>query len=145
MDSQGTTHIEPGESHPDYNSLPATSGWHYAGSSIPYAGGTISSPAPWGIYNDEIPDEVLNHNLEHGGIRIHYNCPDGCSELVSQLVDSARLGRKVVLSPYTNMEATIALAAWNYIDTFEEYDAERIREFIAAHESSANAPEWNAP
>ena len=38
-----------------------------------------------------------------------------------------------------------ALVAWNYIDTFEEYDAERIREFIAAHESSANAPEWNAP
>jgi hypothetical protein len=136
FDNQGQVHIEPGSEHPAYNSVPATSGWHYA---------QPSAPAPWGIYNEELTDEVLVHNLEHGGIRIHYNCPEGCSELVSQLVDSARLGRKVVLSPYTQMEGRIALVAWNYIDTFEEYDAERIREFIAAHESSANAPEWNAP
>jgi hypothetical protein len=147
MTSQGTTHIEPGESHPDYNSLPATSGWHYSsqhGVSLG-TGSSFPAPVPWGIYNEEIPDEILIHNLEHGGVRIHYNCPGGCPELVSQLVDGARLGRKVVLSPYSNMEATIALAAWNYIDTFEEYDEERIREFIAAHESSANAPEWNVP
>ncbi len=145
MASQGTTHIDHNESHPPYNSQPATSGWHYEGSGIPYAGGTIDSPAPWGIYNDEIPDEVLIHNLEHGGVRIHYNCPEGCSELISQLADSARLGRKIVLSPYTNMESRIVLAAWNYIEAFDEYDEGRIREFIAAHESSANAPEWNVP
>ena len=145
--SQGTSHINPDESHPEYNSQPATSGWHYSSQhGISFGtGGSLPAPVPWGIYNEEIPDEILVHNLEHGGIRIHYNCPEGCSELVSQLVESARLGRKVVLSPYTNMEATIALAAWNYLDTFEEYDEGRIREFIAAHESSANAPEWNAP
>ena len=134
--NQGQTHIEPGGGHPDYNSVPASSGWHY---------GHPAGPTAWGIYNEELADEVLIHNLEHGGIRIHYNCPEGCSELVSQLVDSARLGRKVVLSPYTDMESRIALAAWNYVDIFEEYDAGRIREFIAAHESSGNAPEWNAP
>jgi hypothetical protein len=145
MASQGTTHIGINESHPPDNSQPATSGWHYEGSGISYAGGTISSPAPWAIYNDEIPDEVLIHNLEHGGVRIHYNCPEGCSELISQLADSARLGSKIILSPYTNMESRIALAAWNYIDAFDEYDEGRIREFIAAHESSANAPEWNVP
>ncbi len=145
--NQGQTHINPGDGHPEYNSVPASSGWHYSsqqGISLG-TGSSLPAPAPWGIYNEEIPDEILVHNLEHGGIRIHYNCPEGCSELVSQLVDSARLGRKVVLSPYTQMESRIALAAWNYTDTFEEYDANRIREFIAAHESSANAPEWNAP
>jgi hypothetical protein len=134
--NQGQTHIGQSDGHPEYNSVPASSGWHYA---------HAAAPVDWGIYNEVLADEVLVHNLEHGGIRIHYNCPDGCSELVSQLVDSARLGRKVVLSPYTNMEATIALVAWNYVDTFEDYDAERIREFIAAHESSSNAPEWSAP
>lgn len=146
ISDQGRTHVDFGQGHAEYNSQPATSGWHYSGTGIPLAGGgALSAPAPWGVYDQEIPDEILVHNLEHGGIRIHYNCPEGCSDLVRQLVDSARLGRKVVLSPYSNMESTIALAAWNYIDTFEEYDEARIREFIAAHESSANAPEWNAP
>lgn len=144
---QGRDHISPGDGHPEYNTQPATSGWHYSTSHgvALGSGGALPAPAPWGIYDEEIQDEILVHNLEHGGIGIHYNCPEGCSELVKQLVDSSRLGRKVILSPYSGMESRIALTAWNYLDTFEEYDEPRIREFIAAHESSANAPEWFTP
>ena len=143
---QGRAHISPADTHAEYNSHPATSGWHYSGSGIPLASGnSLPAPAPWGIYDEEMQDEILLHNLEHGGVRIHYNCPEGCPELVKQLADSARLGRKVILSPYSNMDTLIALAAWNYLDAFDEYDEQRIREFIAAHESSTNAPEGTAP
>ncbi len=144
---QGRDHISPGDSHPPYNSQPATSGWHYSTSHgvALGSGAALPAPAPWGIYDEEIQDEILIHNLEHGGIGIHYNCPEGCSELVKSLVESARLGRKVILSPYSGMSSSIALTAWNYLDTFDEYDEQRIREFIAAHESSANAPEWFTP
>ena len=54
-------HVEPGQEHLPYNSVPATSGWHY-----PFW-------ASWGVHGNVIPDEVLVHNLEHGGVGVHYN------------------------------------------------------------------------
>jgi hypothetical protein len=155
-------HVSPEETHPAYNSKPATSGWHY------------DIPARWGIHDEVLPDETLVHNLEHGGIRIHYNCPDGCSELVAQLAgfatktegywvdeymdelaeagETARLNRarnidgnyKVVLSPYPDMDTRIALTAWTYQDAFNEFDADRIIDFIVAHMSAGAAPEGTA-
>ena len=52
---------------------------------------------------------------------------------------------KIIMAPYPGMESRIALTAWNYLDTFEEFDEERIVAFIEAHESSPNAPEFNVP
>ena len=152
-------HVSPDATHPAYNSKPATSGWHY------------DFPVRWGIHDEVLPDETLVHNLEHGGIGIHYNCPEGCSELLAQLADFAvgsggdwlgqyidelseagetgRLNRalniegnyKVVLSPYPDMDTTIALTSWTYLDTFDEFDADRIIDFILAHMSAPAAPE----
>lgn len=133
--NQGQQHIARGDEHPPYNSVPATSGWHYA---------DFNAPAPWGVHAEFIKDEVLVHNLEHGGVGIHYNCADGCLELVSRLEDIANKGTKVILSPYPNMSTTIALTAWNYQDTLTEFDEERITEFVRAHVNSHNAPEWQA-
>ena len=131
-----TNHIVPDEPHPPYNSKPASSGWHY--------GGTSS----WGIHDEAIADENLVHNLEHGGIRVHYNCPEGCDELVNQLaavVNRALDGDlKVLMSPYPDMDTTIALTAWTFIDKFNEFDEKRVLDFISAHESSPNSPEPNA-
>ena len=132
---QGNTHVNPGEGHPPYNSVPATSGWHYP---QPFA------PARWGIHDQALPDEVLAHNLEHGGVGIHYDCPDGCPELVDQLGDIARRARRVVLSPYPGMDTAIALTAWSFIDKFDEYDQERIEDFVNAHLDSGSAPESGA-
>ena len=145
--TQGRDHIAEGDSHPVYNSYPATSGWHYStamGDTFDYDEDLLA-PALWGVYEEELPDEVLVHNLEHGGIRIHYNCPEGCAELINQLKGMTKLGRKIIVSPYSLMESRIALVAWNYLDTFDDFDEMRIREFIAAHESSPNAPEWQVP
>ena len=145
--TQGRDHIAEGDTHPVYNSYPATSGWHYStamGDTFDYDEDLLA-PALWGVYEDELSDEILVHNLEHGGIRIHYNCPDGCPDLVDQLKAMTKLGRKIIVSPYSLMESRIALAAWNYLDTFDDFDEMRIREFIAAHESSPNAPEWQVP
>ena len=55
-----STHIKVDATHLPYNSNPPTSGDHYA------------QPADWGVYQNELPDEQLVHNLEHGGIWISY-------------------------------------------------------------------------
>ena len=39
------------------------------------------------------------------------------------------------------MPNKIALTAWTFIDAFDEFDEDRIKDFIKAHESSPNAPE----
>jgi hypothetical protein len=136
MGDQGTTHIFVGESHPPYNSAPATSGWHYA---------EPDAPARWGVHESALPNEVLLHNLEHGGVGIFYNCPEGCDDLVGRLSAIVKSARKVVMSPYPEMDTTIALAAWTFIDQFDEFDEERIEAFISAHVESANSPEPFAP
>jgi len=128
----GNMHIGRDESHGAYNSVPATSGWHYSD------GG---APARWGVHDEFLPDEVLVHNLEHAGVGIHYNCPDGCDDLIVELASITQDHQKVIMSPYPDMDATIALTAWNYIDKLAEFDEERILEFIGDHVNSDNAPE----
>ena len=133
-------HVLPGDDHPPYNSVPATSGPHF---------GQPLAPVRWGVYDSFLADEVLVHNLEHGYVNLHYDCPDGCAELVRQLtgiVDEAteRVG-KVLMSPYPDMETRIALTAWTFIDKFDEFDDARISDFIGSHESSPNAPEAAHP
>lgn len=139
VEDQGRTHISPGQDHPGYNSVPATSGWHYP---QPLA------PAKWAVHVDSIPDEILVHNLEHGGIGVHYNCPEVCDDLVDQLAeivrDSTRQGLKVIMSPYPEIGSKIAITAWNFIDKFDQFDEQRIRAFIESHERSPNAPEPTA-
>ena len=138
VESQGVDHVIPGEEHDSYNTRPATSGWHF---------GAPVAPARWGIHTIPLPDEVLVHNLEHGYINVHYNCPDGCDELVAQLSElvnqATDLGAKVLMSPYPNMDTRIAMTAWTVIDKFNDFDELRMVEFIIAHESSPVSPEAN--
>ncbi len=135
MSDQGNDHVGTTEEHAPYNSVPGTSGWHYE---QPLA------PVRWGVHEQFLPDEVLIHNLEHGGVGIHYNCPASCPELVDQLGNITRRARRAVMSPYPDMDTQIALTAWNYIDKFDEFDEQRIEDFINAHLDSGNAPESGA-
>lgn len=118
----GNLHIEEGTKSPvAYNSTPATSGPHYG------------SLAPWGVHTELIPDELMVHNLEDGGVGIWYDCPAGCPELVSQLESIAEdYHEGVVLGPYPGMDSRLVLTAWTRIDQFDAFDEERIVRFIKA-------------
>ena len=124
-------HLDFEQSHPPYNTKPATSGWHYAVTVI------------WGVHDVVIPDEFLVHNLEHGGIGIHYNCPEGCDDLIGKLTAIASRYDKIVMSPFPDMDATIALTAWTFLDQLAELDEKRVTDFIEAHMSQPPAPEYN--
>lgn len=121
---QGRDHINRGDSHAPYNSNPPTSGPHFG------------DWARWGIHEQELPDEQLVHNLEHGGVVIQYNCPSGCPEVVGQLKDLVGSYRsKVLLAPRVNAGVAnrITLTAWGWLDGFDDFDAVRIRAFVSAH------------
>lgn len=122
---QGFEHIAPGQEHPAYNSNPPTSGWHY------------SQPAEAGVYSEPIPDENLIHSMEHGYVIISYNCATlsetGCPDLVAKLTDlfNREGAWKQIVVPRPELDTTIALTAWGWIDKFNEYDEARILSFIA--------------
>ena len=117
------------EDHPEYSSIPPTSGWH------------IGQTARWGIHDEPLPNEIMMHNLEHAGVGIHYDCPDGCPDLVAALAELVDRAEKVILSPDPGMDTKITLTAWEYIDRLEAFDRARIVDFINAHVNSSNAPE----
>lgn len=140
MPTQGNSHISPGAVSPiEYNSIPPTSGPHYGGL------------AAWGIHREPQRYELLVHNMEDGGIVIYYQCEDGCPEVVSQLeslVNPYLLQRRhIAVVPndptwtdggpaplHKDMESRIALTSWQRIDKFDDFDAERIQNFIGRYE-----------
>lgn len=129
---QGRAHIPVGASHPDYNSNPPTSGWHYA------------EPAPWGIYDHELADGALIHNLEHCGIWISYQ-PGIAPADIQTLVNFARgFPTKVILAPRSGNPAPIVLAAWRRLMKLAAPDETKMTAFVTAFLGKAG-PECQAP
>jgi hypothetical protein len=136
--NQGQAHLDLEETHHDYNSNPPTSGPH-----SPVA-------APWGVYREPVPKEVLVHNMEHGGVVVWYNCSGGaqplgsaeCTELANNLggivAGSVRSGRNVIMSPYGDMDERIALTAWAKLMFLDEFDEAKVRAFIQEYERAFN-------
>jgi hypothetical protein len=129
---QGRGHVEPGAPHEAFITRPATSGPHWfvpPDEAVP-----TGAPADWGVYGSPLPDEVLIHNLEHGGIGIHYDCPDGCLELGEQLRSIPPAGfSQYIVAPYPDMPQKIAITSWRHLMYLDEFDEARIREFIDAY------------
>lgn len=118
---QPADHIKPSEPIPGlYLSNPPVSGWHYA------------ETAKWGVYDEEISDQILIHNLEHGGIWISYKL-DAPPEVVDNLKKIAgEYKSKVILTPRLANDTLIALVAWGRLDKFDYFDEARIKKFIKA-------------
>jgi hypothetical protein len=140
LSTLGNAHIEQGALSPiAYNSTPPTSGPHY--------GGLV----PWGVYREPQRYEQLIHNLEDGGVVIYYQCAEECLDLVGELESLADFylsrNQRIVLLPndptwtgegtvplHQDMESRIAVTAWQTIDKFDAFDADRIRQFVERYE-----------
>jgi Protein of unknown function (DUF3105) len=121
---QGQQHIDPGTTHPPYNSDPPTSGWHYP------------EDLKTGFYEEPYPDEMLVHNLEHGHIVISYDCTKLADcETVKQQIRSLMADYdnwKVTAVPRQNKDAALAVTAWGWLLKLDGFDETRIRAFVDA-------------
>lgn len=114
---QGRNHIREDEHFTAYNSNPPTSGPHYG------------LAAEWGIYDEELPDERVLHNLEHGGIWISYK------DLKSEELDSLKkvadqYPYRVVLTPRSKNDRRIAVASWTRLYASDQVEKDKILYFI---------------
>lgn len=123
-----SNHIATGSAFEgEYYSTPPTSGPHWE-----------SNWASCGIFEEELPDEQITHNMEHGQVVISYNLSD--QDDVEELREIAQSlpGRRswMVMRPYSKIdEGRIALTTWGWKDefSFTELTEERVRSFYNAH------------
>lgn len=127
VSSQGNVHIaEVNVDHPPYNSTPPTSGWH---------AGRI---ADWGSYDFVVPDELLVHNMEDGGVILWYELgtPEENQGRISRLEEVARGYDRVVIAPREDLETAFAMTAWQRLEAFNDFSSERIQAFLEAYEGT---------
>jgi hypothetical protein len=119
---QPAEHIKPGEPLPGiYLTNPPVSGWHY------------DEVASLGVHDEEIKDQIIISNLERGDVWISYH-PDTPPEVVVVLKSiTEKYKNDVVLTPRSNNDSMIALAAWGRLDKFNYLDEARIVKFIKAY------------
>jgi hypothetical protein len=123
-------HIPRGDDYTDYNSVPPTSGPHWA-----------TGWARCGLYNDELPDAQVVHNMEHGQVIISHNLKDPAE--IERLKDVARslpsYRNWLILRPYSKIQDNeVAIASWGWMDRFTGIDEQRIRDFYEAHMNAAS-------
>ena len=130
VDDMGDAHTSAAPSSYVYNSRPPTSG-------------PLSSDlAAWGEHSETVSEWLHLHNLLSGGVVMHYNCPDGCPQVVEELrsiMDEVG-DNLLILHPYTNMDSRIAVTAWTRMITLDEVDRDRIIEFIEAYRGIDHHP-----
>lgn len=125
----GREHVPVGSKVTTYNSNPPTSGPHWP------------VPAKNGVYDNQLSDEQLVHNLEHGYIWISY-------PLAKEATDSAGISSdekkklseivagdnwKMILAPREQDDVKIALAAWGRLLKMNSLDEGKIKEFISVY------------
>lgn len=151
MDAQGRDHTTQEQWEKlTYNSNPPTSGAHDPEWTKP------------GIYDAPVGVGHLVHSLEHGYVLITYNCnpqasasatftqasaanasallaqpqwqDSSCQQLKTQLKDLANTEKlwKLIVIAWPWQKDTIALTAWQRIDSFSSFDKNRITNFIKA-------------
>ena len=111
-----------------YSTTPPTSGPH-----------SPQAP-PWGA-QDALSEELQVHALEHGGVLVQYNCSPRCPQVVSSLrIITSGYDKGVILAPNTSMDARIALTSWGKIDLLEEFDRDRVKEFVSKNRGHGPEP-----
>ena len=101
--------------------------------------GHIESSPTSHILKEPMPIAIQKHMLEHAdgsgppGIVINYNCEDYvCEEgLIEKLEEFAeKYPENVYIAPFKGMDAKIVLTKLGKIEILEEYDEEKIENFI---------------
>lgn len=120
----GFNHI-PSEQERDYNSNPPTSGDHNA-----------QWVSPLGIY-EQLPDDRLIHNLEHGHVWLSYR-DEGDSEALALLTAiQEKYSDRTIVTYRPENDNRIAAAAWGRLLVLEDLDREQLEAFIIRHSDNA--------
>ena len=127
---QSVSHVPEGQKV-GYSDAPPTSGEHW------------SSPASCGFYTEDLPDERIVHNLEHGNIVVSYNFtnPAQVTGLRDALEDIELFDDWGVARPYDRIvDGQVAIAAWGHLHIMNGVSPGELALFFEAL-AGVNGPE----
>ncbi len=119
------------ESDVDYETNPPVSGAH------------SQRTAPCGTFAEQIPDNLLVHNLEHGVVAILFQPTLPHEELDAIQAIAQDYESHVLSAPDADMETPIAVAAWGHRMDLDQLDEDAVGEFIEVFRQGGDAPEAN--
>lgn len=124
-----TLEVKPGQS--GEHSLQVTQTSPKWNTDPPSSGAQNDQPAVWGSYEDPVPLAQTVHNLEHGGVVIHYGpkVPDADVEAIRNFYNDDPNG--LIVAPLPKLGDKIALAAWTTEDGATGPAGERGQGFLA--------------
>jgi hypothetical protein len=124
---------------PKYNSFPPTTGTHF------------QFPAKFNLYTIELPQLVVVHNLEHGGVAVQYGSKVPAATVAK--IKQWYLGdtNALLVAPLAKLGNRIALTAWNaapysstppdpgrgIVATCTRFDAAEFTAFVKKHRYKA--------
>lgn len=118
---QAARHVASYDVKVSYNSFPPTSGTHH------------QRPVIWGAYSEPVELIQEPHNLEHGGVVIHYGAevsPPTRNQLRA-FYDESPNG--IVLAPLPRLGKRITLTAWTKLATCRRFDEGAFAAFRGAY------------
>ncbi len=134
---------------PDYQHLPVCTPITYA-TNPPSGGNHWPIWANYTQFTTPVPREMYVHDLEHGGIVLTYNCPNGCQDVVAALqmvfadqydMGCVSLGQgaiaRMVLTPDPELPTPIAASAWGATYTATCIDTPSLLQFVQDHYARA--------
>jgi hypothetical protein len=127
---EGNRQHMPQGSAINYRNRPPSSGDHY------------DQPYSYGVAASQVPTGNWVHNLEHGAVVVLYRpdlCDDSCVSVLRDSYNSAPSSqlfpgyKKMVVTPYTDMDHAVATVAWGWLDEMDAVDKDRVLAFYRAH------------
>ncbi len=112
--SMGSGHLAEGETPPQYNSSPPTSGRHSPAS------------AQCGIYETGIPDPVQIHILEHGTVIIQYQPGLAEAEIEAVHAYARTKPSHVLVAPNSGLSHPVVVTSWTRILRLDSADIDII-------------------
>jgi hypothetical protein len=96
-------------------------------------------PALWGVYDTEVDQAKLIHNMEHAGIVIQYG-PKVPSADVSQLLSDVQKDFQwTVVAPYAKLGDKITFEYWGHLTTCTSYQ----KPVLTDLRTRRNVPGWS--
>ena len=116
--------------HSDVPTLTAKPKWN---SSPPTSGPHFGQTAVWGSYDEPVPLVQSTHNLEHGGVVIHYgpDVPEADVDELRTWYNETDDPNGLVISPLATNKDKITLSAWTAPDASTGGTRDRGRGFLA--------------
>jgi hypothetical protein len=109
-------------SKPKWNSSPPTSGPHFGQTAV------------WDAYDEPVPLVQTTHNLEHGGVIIHYgpDVPEAEVDALRTWYNETDDPNGLIISPLPTNGDKITLSAWTAPDASTGGTRDRGRGFLAS-------------